>query len=114
VQAGLQEAEVVAVRLYTGPTCLWYNAALRGFPAAVHATLAGNRREATIFCLVARTPRWRAAMQQGRPWRPDTIAAMCTGQSAGCAYWSKRRLRILVKAPAAHTRSRVYGPSGTS
>jgi hypothetical protein len=53
VKAGLQEPEVVAVRLYTGPMYLWYNAALRGFPAAVHATLEGNRYETTIFCIIS-------------------------------------------------------------
>ena len=53
VKAGLQEAEVVAVRLYTGPMYLWYNAALRGFPEEVRATLEGNRFETTIFCIIS-------------------------------------------------------------
>ena len=53
MKAGLQEAEVVAVRLYTGPMYLWYNAALRGFPPALHARLEGNRYETTIFCIIS-------------------------------------------------------------
>jgi NLR family CARD domain-containing protein 3 len=53
VKAGLQEPEVVAVRLYTGPMYLWYNAALRGFPADLHAKLEGNRYETTVFCITS-------------------------------------------------------------
>jgi NLR family CARD domain-containing protein 3 len=53
VNAGLQEPEVVAVRLYTGPMYLWYNAALRGFPADLHAKLEGNRYETTVFCIIS-------------------------------------------------------------
>jgi hypothetical protein len=51
--AELQEPEVVAIRLYTGPMYLWYNAALRGFPADLHAKLEGNRYETTIFCIIS-------------------------------------------------------------
>jgi NLR family CARD domain-containing protein 3 len=32
---------------------LWYNAALRGFPAELHAKLEGNRYETTIFCIIS-------------------------------------------------------------
>ena len=53
LKAGLQEAEVIALRLYTGPMYLWYNAVLRGFPKQVFETLEGNRYETTIFCIIS-------------------------------------------------------------
>ena len=42
-RAGLGRGEVVALRLYTGPLYVLYNAALRGFPAHHAACLLGNR-----------------------------------------------------------------------
>ena len=53
LKAGLQEAEVIALRLYTGPMYLWYNAVLRGCPKEVFDTLEGNRYETTVFCIIS-------------------------------------------------------------
>ena len=54
-KAGMREAEVIALRLYTGPMYIWYNAVLRGndFPAGMRASLEGNRYETTIFCIIS-------------------------------------------------------------
>ena len=53
LDAGLQQAEVIALRLYTGPLYIWYNAVLRGFPKEIFETLEGNRYETTIFCIIS-------------------------------------------------------------
>jgi hypothetical protein len=53
LKVGLQEAEVIALRLYTGPLYLWYNAVLRGYPTEVADSLEGNRYETTIFCIIS-------------------------------------------------------------
>jgi hypothetical protein len=58
-QAGLKKAEVVALRLYTGPMFVLYNAVLRGFPEKDVKCLwdkkAGkeNRYETTIFAIAS-------------------------------------------------------------
>ena len=52
-KAGLLEEEVIAVRLYTGPMFNLYNAALRGFPAALLELLGGNKYETTIFAIIS-------------------------------------------------------------
>ena len=49
--AGLRQEEVIALRLYTGPLYVLYNAVLRGFPQPIVEALGGNRYETTIFCL---------------------------------------------------------------
>ena len=52
-KAGLGEAEVVALRLYTGPMYVWYNAVLRHYPTDIWESLEGNRYETTIFCIIS-------------------------------------------------------------
>ena len=52
-KAGLGEAEVVALRLYTGPMYIWYNAVLRRYPKTILDSLEGNRYETTIFCMIS-------------------------------------------------------------
>ncbi len=50
---GLKRAEVVSLRLYTGPMYMLYNAVLRQFPKDVVEKLQGNRYETTIFCIIS-------------------------------------------------------------
>ena len=45
--------QVTALRLYTGPLYVLYNALLRGYPADVVRDLNGNRYETTIFVIVS-------------------------------------------------------------
>ena len=54
-RAGMKEAEVISLRLYTGPMYIWYNAVLRNndFPPGIRASLEGNRYETTIFCIIS-------------------------------------------------------------
>jgi hypothetical protein len=52
-QAGLEESEVIGIRLYSGPMFALYNAVLRGFPSWDVACLEGNRYETTIFMIVS-------------------------------------------------------------
>mmetsp|Transcript_52922 Transcript_52922/g.139376 ORF Transcript_52922/g.139376 Transcript_52922/m.139376 type:complete len:1187 (+) Transcript_52922:93-3653(+) len=57
-RAALQIAEVISMRLYTGPMFVLYNAVLRGFPAREVECLcdeAGNvnKYETTIFCITS-------------------------------------------------------------
>jgi hypothetical protein len=59
-RAGLREAEVIGLRLYTGPMYVLYNAVLRGFPEKDVACLRGkdrdskeNRYETTIFVIAS-------------------------------------------------------------
>ena len=52
-RAGLKDAEVISLRLYTGPMYIWYNAVLRGFPEDLCESLSGNRYETTIFCIIS-------------------------------------------------------------
>ncbi len=52
-RAGLKEAEVVGLRMYTGPAFILYNARLRGFPAWVLELLHGNDYETTIFIIAS-------------------------------------------------------------
>ncbi len=49
----LKKAEVISLRLYTGPMYMLYNAVLRKFPKAVLESLLGNRYESTIFCIIS-------------------------------------------------------------
>jgi hypothetical protein len=50
-RAGLKQAEVTGLRLYTGPNYSLYNARLRGFPAREVELLEGNDYETTIFII---------------------------------------------------------------
>ena len=50
-EAGLETAELIALRLYTGPMFIAYNAALRKFPKDLFEALEGNMYETTIFCI---------------------------------------------------------------
>jgi hypothetical protein len=52
-KAAMGRPEVIALRLYTGPTFALYNARLRGFPAADVACLQGNSYETTIFAIAS-------------------------------------------------------------
>ena len=52
-EAGLLRAEVIGLRLYTGPMFVLYNAVLRGFPEGDVAKLLGNRYETTIFTITS-------------------------------------------------------------
>jgi hypothetical protein len=49
--AGLKQAEVIGLRLYTGPNYTLYNTRLRGFPARDVELLEGNEYETTIFII---------------------------------------------------------------
>jgi hypothetical protein len=51
--AGLKAAEVISLRLYTGPMCMLYNAVLSKLPKTVFESLQGNRYETTIFCIIS-------------------------------------------------------------
>ena len=51
--AKLGEAEIVSLRLYTGPLFMLYNAVLRGCTPDLAAKLEGNRYETTIFCIIS-------------------------------------------------------------
>lgn len=51
--AGLRPEEFRALRLYTGPLYILYNAVMRDFPANVVERLAGNRFETTVFVIVS-------------------------------------------------------------
>jgi hypothetical protein len=50
---GLKRAEVMSLRLYTGPMYMLYNAVLRKFPKEVFESLLGNCYETTIFCIIS-------------------------------------------------------------
>jgi hypothetical protein len=50
---GARPAQMTALRLYTGPLYVLYNALLRGFPGDVVRGLAGNRYETTILVIVS-------------------------------------------------------------
>lgn len=52
-RAGLLKEEVVALRLYTGPMFVKYNAVLRRFPQCVVNGLKGNRYTTTIHAIVS-------------------------------------------------------------
>jgi hypothetical protein len=52
-RAGLSWEEIAALRLYTGPLFLLYNAVLRRFPARDVACLEGNAYETTIFAVAS-------------------------------------------------------------
>jgi hypothetical protein len=52
-RAGLQRAEVIGVRLYSGPMFVLYNASLRRFPVHNYRALEGNNYETTIFCIIS-------------------------------------------------------------
>ena len=49
----IKDSEVGALRLYTGPMYMLYNAVLRQFPKDVLAALGGNKYETTIFCIIS-------------------------------------------------------------
>ena len=51
--SSLKGAEVISVRLYTGPMYMLYNAVLRKFPKQVFESLQGNCYETTIFCIIS-------------------------------------------------------------
>eukprot|EP01042_Synura_sphagnicola_P004989 gene4989-6355_t len=53
VSANLTRSEVIALRLFTGPMYMKYNAVLRGFPDAVVNGLLGNRYITTIHTIVS-------------------------------------------------------------
>ena len=54
VQAvGLKQAEVVCLRLYTGPTYILYNAVMRKYPKDIYESLKGNQYETTTFCIMS-------------------------------------------------------------
>ena len=52
-KAGLIAEEAAALRLYTGPMYLLYNAKLRNFPPRTVRALEGNRYETTIFAITS-------------------------------------------------------------
>ena len=52
-QAELKVGEVAALRLYTGPMYMLYNAVMRKSPEHVFNDLDGNHYETTIFCIVS-------------------------------------------------------------
>jgi Ran GTPase-activating protein (RanGAP) involved in mRNA processing and transport len=49
--AGLRKEEVLALRLYTGPMYILYNAGLRQLPQPIFDGLKGNRYETTVFAI---------------------------------------------------------------
>jgi hypothetical protein len=49
----LRKEEVIALRLYTGPIYVIYNALLRSFPSNVLAIFSSNRFESTIFAIIS-------------------------------------------------------------
>ena len=51
--ASLRRPEVTALRMYTGPLYILYNAVMRRHPLDVYETLQGNRYETTIFCIMS-------------------------------------------------------------
>ena len=51
LKAKLIKEEIIALRLYTGPMYLQYNAKLRNFPQRIVLSLEGNRYETTIFVI---------------------------------------------------------------
>eukprot|EP00292_Cryptomonas_paramecium_P001805 CAMPEP_0113684470 /NCGR_PEP_ID=MMETSP0038_2-20120614/14023_1 /TAXON_ID=2898 /ORGANISM="Cryptomonas paramecium" /LENGTH=963 /DNA_ID=CAMNT_0000604227 /DNA_START=13 /DNA_END=2904 /DNA_ORIENTATION=- /assembly_acc=CAM_ASM_000170 len=52
-RSGLKEAEVVSIRLYTGPMYSLYNAVLRQHPESTVTKLDGNKYETTLFCIIS-------------------------------------------------------------
>jgi hypothetical protein len=52
-RARLGEEEFAALRLYTGPLYMLYNALMRDFPPRVVEGLAGNRFETTMFVIIS-------------------------------------------------------------
>ena len=52
-RSALRKGEVIALRLYTGPMYMLYNAVLRKYPVPVFDALKGNTYETTIFCIVS-------------------------------------------------------------
>ena len=52
-KAHICKEEVLALRLYTGPMYLLYNARLRGFPSNLVKMMSGNRYETTIFVMIS-------------------------------------------------------------
>jgi hypothetical protein len=52
-KAGVIPAEVIGLRLYTGPMFALYNASLRGFPPELVQSLRGNKYETTIFVIAS-------------------------------------------------------------
>ena len=66
VAAGLTREEVIAIRLFTGPMFMKYNAKLRQFPAAAVAALKGNAYVTSIHAVVS------AIIKLSRTWKiPD-------------------------------------------
>jgi len=63
VSAGLTREEVIAIRLFTGPMFMKYNARLRQFPAALVAALKGNGFVTTIHAVVS------AIIKLSRTWK---------------------------------------------
>jgi hypothetical protein len=51
--AKLCKEEVIALRLYTGPMYIKYNAVLRGYPKSELLALKGNRYTTTIHAVVS-------------------------------------------------------------
>jgi hypothetical protein len=52
-RARLRKEEFAALRLYTGPLYMLYNALMRDFPPRVVEGLAGNRYETTMFVIIS-------------------------------------------------------------
>lgn len=52
-EAGLTFEEVLALRLYTGPMFVKYNASLRGFPSMSWKALKGNRYATTLHAITS-------------------------------------------------------------
>jgi len=52
-RARLGKEEFAALRLYTGPLYMLYNALMRDFPPRVVESLAGNRFETTMFVIIS-------------------------------------------------------------
>ena len=52
-KAQLRSEEFTALRLYTGPLYIVYNAVMRDFPTNVVNSLAGNKFETTVFVIVS-------------------------------------------------------------
>ena len=51
--AKLGRDEIIALRLYTGPLYILYNAVLRGYPQQTVESLDGNRYETTLFVIIS-------------------------------------------------------------
>ena len=53
IRAKLSQAEIIAIRLFTGPMYMKYNAILRGYPTSMIESLKGNRYTTTIHAIVS-------------------------------------------------------------